>query len=206
MIAKLSSGLPLLIEQTSGEGRVLIFTSPLDNIANDFPLSSTFVPFIEQSTHYLGGIDERSSTYTAGAYLDLRTSQTNGTQPAGSVEVIAPNGQRALSLSEASKAQGLTLADEGFYDVRRPNGTRELAAVNPDRKESNLEPMPAETLDLWQNTGSVSGKPATNNSGVTNQIEPNTIDLWWYVLLAALLLAIAESVVGNQHLSQEKEA
>ena len=206
VIAKLSSGLPLLIEQQSGEGRVLIFTSPLDNIANDFPLSSTFVPFVEQATHYLGGIDERSSTYTAGAYLDLRAAQKNGAQPAGSVEVIAPNGQRALSLSEAAKAQGLTLSDEGFYDVRRPNGIRELAAVNPDRKESNLEPMSAETIDLWQNTGATSSKSASNKTAGTAQIEPNTIDLWWYVLLAALLLAIAESVVGNQHLSQEKEA
>jgi len=203
VVAKLSSGLPLLVERTSGEGRVLVFTSPLDNIANDFPLSSTFVPWVEQATHYLGGIDERSSTYVAGAYLDLRVS---GSKPAGGVEVIAPNGQRALSLSEAAKAQGLTLSEEGFYDVRRPNGTRELAAVNPDRKESNLEPMPAETVQLWQNTGAVSGKAASQTAGATNTIEPNTIDLWWYVLLAALLLAIAESVVGNRHLSQEKEA
>jgi len=135
--------------------------------------------------------------------LDLRVS---GSKPAGGVEVIAPNGQRALSLSEAAKAQGLTLSDEGFYDVRRPNGTRELAAVNPDRKESNLEPMPEETVQLWQNTGAVSGKAASQTAGATNTIEPNTIDLWWYVLLAALLLAIAESVVGNRHLSQEKEA
>ncbi len=206
VLAKLSSGLPLLIEQPSGEGRVLVFASPLDNIANDFPLSSAFVPFVEQATHYLGGIDERSSTYTAGAYLDLRATQKNGAPPSGSVEVIAPNGQRALSLSEAAKAQGLTLSDEGFYDVRRPNGTRELAAVNPDRKESNLEPMSAETIDLWQNTGATSSKSAVNKTAGTTQIEPNTIDLWWYVLLAALLLAIAESVVGNQHLKQEKEA
>ena len=206
VIAKLSSGSPLLLERTSGDGRVLVFTSPLDNIANDLPLNAIFVPFVEQITHYLGGIDERSSTYTAGAYLDLRSAQPNQAQARGGVEVIAPNGQRALSLSEAAKAQGLTLAEEGFYDVRRPNGTRELAAVNPDRKESNLEPMPTETVELWQNTGATSGKPGAAKSGLPDSSEPARIDLWWYVLLVALLLAIAESIVGNRHLSQEKEA
>jgi len=207
VLAKLSSGLPLFLERKAGDGRVLVFASPLDNIANDFPLGSAFVPFVEQATHYLGGIDERSSTYTAGAYLDLRDPKADTAKARGGVEVIAPNGQRALSLSEAAKAQGLTLADEGFYDVRRPNGTRELAAVNPDRKESNLEPMPAETVELWQNTGAAgASKAAAANPGSVSQTEPSTVDLWWYVLLAALLLAITESVVGNQHLSQEKEA
>jgi len=206
VIAKLSSGSPLLLERTSGDGRVLVFTSPLDNIANDLPLNAIFVPFVEQTTHYLGGIDERSSTYTAGAYLDLRGTQVNAAQARGGVEVIAPNGQRALSLSEAAKAQGLTLAEEGFYDVRRPNGTRELAAVNADRKESNLEPMPAETIELWRNTGAAGAKASASKSGLPDSSEPARIDLWWYVLLVALLLAIAESLVGDRHLSQEKEA
>ena len=206
VLAKLSSGSPLLLERVSGDGRVLIFTSPLDNIANDLPLNATFVPFVEQATHFLGGIDDRSSTYVAGAYLDLRSSQANQSQTRGGLEVVAPNGQRALSLSEAAKAQGLTLSDEGFYDIRRPNGTRELAAVNPDRKESNLEPMSAETVDLWKNTGVGSGKAAGFVAGLPDRSEPARIDLWWYVLLVALLLAIAESLVGNRHLSQEKEA
>jgi hypothetical protein len=30
--------------------------------------------------------------------------------------------------------------------------------------------------------------------------------LWWYAALALLALAIAESLVGNRHLSIEKEA
>ncbi|MDQ6675910.1 MAG: BatA domain-containing protein [Acidobacteriota bacterium] len=202
VIARLASGAPLFLEQAYGEGRVMVFTSPLDNIANDFPLSAAFVPFVEQTTHYLGGIDERSSTYTAGSYLDLRT----GGEKAGAVEVIGPDGQRALSLSEAAKAQGVTLSSAGFYDVRRPNGQRELAAVNPDRKESNLEIMPEETIQLWRNTGA--GAPATNSDtgGARSRTEPRTIDLWWYVLLAALSLAIAESVIGNRYLSKDKEA
>ena len=42
---------------------------------------------------------------------------------------------------------------QGFFDVRRANGREELAAVNPDRRESDFAIVPTETLQLWKNTG-----------------------------------------------------
>jgi hypothetical protein len=199
VIARLSDNSPLLAEKQVGEGRVLIFASTLDNLSNDLPLSPIFVPFIEQASHYLGNVADRPSNYRAGAYLDLRSGKSEG----GAAEVQGPGGERVLSLSEAAKAQGVTLSSEGFYDVRRPNGQHELAAVNPDRKESNLEPISAETLQLWQNTGGTSG---VSRSGDAPKQVPQTVDLWWYVMILALILAIAESLIGNRHLSVEKEA
>jgi len=199
VIARLSDNSPLLTEKKIGEGRVLAFASTLDNLSNDLPTSKLFVPFIEQASHYLGNVEDRSSNYRAGAYLDLRT----GKGQTGAAEVQGPNGERLLSLSEAAKAQGVTLASEGFYDVRRPNGQHELAAVNPDRKESNLQPIPPETIQLWQNTGGSSGN---NASGDAPKQVPQTVDLWWYVMILALILAIAESLIGNRHLAVEKEA
>ena len=199
VIARLSDNSPLLTEKQIGEGRVLAFASTLDNLSNDLPTSKLFVPFMEQASHYLGNVEDRSSNYRAGAYLDLRS----GKGQTGAAEVQGPSGERILSLSEASKAQGVTLASEGFYDVRRPNGQHELAAVNPDRKESNLEPIPPETIKLWQNTGGSTGNSA---SGDAPKQVPQTVDLWWYVMILALILAIAESLVGNRHLSVEKEA
>ncbi|MCU1258424.1 MAG: conserved hypothetical rane protein [Bryobacterales bacterium] len=201
VIAKLADGTPLLTETKVGEGRVLVFASTFDNVSNDLPISPSFVPFVEQTSHYLGNIDDRPATYTAGSYLDLRSSR----QQSGSVEVSGPKGERVLTLSEAAKAQGVTLANEGFYDVRRPSGTRELAAVNPDRKESNLETIPTETLQLWENTGEPASRPGGSPQPVAGS-EPRTVDFWWYVMIAALFLAIAESLLGNRHLGVEKEA
>ena len=37
--------------------------------------------------------------------------------------------------------------------MRRPNGQHELIAVHADRRESELETVPKETLALWQSTG-----------------------------------------------------
>jgi hypothetical protein len=199
VLARLSDNSPLMVEKQVAEGRVLTFASTFDNLSNDLPITALFVPFIEQASHYLGNIEDRPSNYRAGAYLDLRQGIAKG----GAAEVQGPNGERVLSLSEAAKAQGVTLSSEGFYDVRRPNGQHELAAVNPDRKESSLEPIPPETIQLWQNTGGSSGSSA---GGDAPKQVPQTVDLWWYVMILVLILAIAESLVGNRHLSVEKEA
>jgi hypothetical protein len=200
IIARLSDSSPILIDQQVGEGRVLIFASTLDNISNDLPISASFVPFVEQASHYLGNIEDRPSNYRAGSFLDLRTSKSS---TSGASEVTGPKGERVLTLSEAAKAQGVTLENEGFYDVRRPTGQHELAAVNADRKESNLEPIPTETIQLWQNTG---GSTNSSQSGPATKQVPQTVDLWWYVMILALILAIAESLIGNRYLAVEKEA
>ena len=107
----------------------------------------------------------------------------------------------ALSLEEATKTQNIKLASEGFYEVRRPSGHHDLVAVNADRRESDLEVLPRETLALWQNTGQ-----AQVAAGVGGEAEKKPQPFWWYLMMAVLLLAVAETVVGNWHLAVDKEA
>jgi hypothetical protein len=198
VVARLSDNTPLLLEKQIGEGRVLVFASTFDNISNDFPLHPSFVPFVAETASYLGGLDDGSPNYTVGAFLELRAAKQQGT----TVEVLDPSGRRALTLEEAARAQTIALSSEGFYDVRRPTGRHELVAVNADRRESDLDVLPAETLTLWQNTG----QGAVNAAGGSDAAPENKRSFWWYVLLVALLLAVAETIVGNQHLSVDKEA
>jgi Aerotolerance regulator N-terminal/von Willebrand factor type A domain len=198
IVARLSDDTPLLLEKQIGEGRVLVFTSTFDNISNDFPLHPSFVPFVSETASYLAGLDEGSPNYPVGAFLELRSTRETGT----TVEVLDPSGKRALSLEEAARAQTIALTSEGFYDVRRPNGRHELVAVNADRRESDLDVLPAETLALWENTGQGSASAAAGAEAGPGAKR----SFWWYVLLAALALAVAETIVGNQHLSIDKEA
>jgi len=197
VLAKLADDTPLLLEQPVGEGRVLVFASPIDNVGNDFPVSTAFVPFVEQTAHYLGGLDSATSNFTAGSFVDLRTAKEKG----ASVEVIGPDGKRALSLAESTKAQTIQLAGEGYYEVRRANGRRELEAVNPDRRESDFSLVPADVLKLWENTG----QTALSSVGANGEPVKGRNDLWWYVMIAALGLAVAESLIGNRHLAVDKE-
>lgn len=192
VLARLSDDTPLLVEKKLGEGRVMLFTSTLDNISNDFPLHTTFVPFVEQSARYLVGAEVRPSAYTVDSNVELRSEKGLGT-----VEVLDPKGKRALSLREAATARSFLLTEAGFYDVNRANERHELVAVNADRKESDLETASKETMALWQGTGS---QPVPADAP---EAEQRNAGLWWYVLLAAMLVALAESILASGHLSAE---
>jgi hypothetical protein len=195
--AKLTDQTPLLTDQQLGEGRVLVFASTFDNLANDFPLHNSFVPFVEQTARYLGRLDSGPPSVPVGAFAELRDTKEKG----AAVDVLDPKGERALSLEEATKAQNIQFNMSGFYDIRRPNGRNELVAVNADRHESDLTPATPDTLSLWQNTAS-----GSSDAGGTAAGEQKPISLWWYVMLLVLVLAVAESLLGNRHLSVDKEA
>jgi hypothetical protein len=197
VVARLGGQLPLLLDQQVGGGHVVIFASTFDNVDNDFPLHPSWVPFVEQTARYLGRLDAGPASMQVGMFAELRDSQEKG----AAVDVVDPKGDRVLSLEEATKAQNIQFTMAGFYDIRRPNGRSELVAVNSDRRESDLTPAPPETLGLWQNTAS--GNATGEGTAAENQ---NSLSLWWYVMLAVLALAVAESLLGNRHLSVDNEA
>ena len=199
VIARLTNQDPLLLEKQVGEGRVMVFTSTFDNLANDFPLHSSFVPFVEQTARYLGRQQERSTNVAVDSYIELRSVKEQG----ASVEVIDPDGKHPLSLKDASSAQSFQVNREGFYEIHRGNGRQEMVAVHADRRESDLTPIPQETLDLWRNTGR-GPDPVTNTGDAANPARPWS--LWRYALLLVLITAIIESLIASRYLSVEKEA
>ena len=195
-VARLTDETPLLVDEQLGAGHILVFASTLDNVANDFPVHASFVPFIGQTANYLGHLDAGPAAVMIGSFEELRAAG----EKAAAVDVLDPKGERVFSLAEAATAQNIQFTMDGFYDIRRPNGRNELVAVNADRRESDLTPAAPETLRLWQNTASgisVSGQAGGGRS---------RLSLWWYVMLAVLGCALAESWLGNRHLSVDKEA
>ncbi len=196
VVARLTDDTPLLVDEQLGAGHILVFASTLDNVANDFPVHASFVPFIGQTANYLGHLDAAPPAVTVGGFEELRDPG----EKAAAVDVFDPKGERVFSLAEAATAQNIQFTTDGFYDIRRPNGRNELVAVNADRRESDLAPAAPETLRLWQNTAS--GVAASGQAAGEQSRE----SVWWYVMLAVLACAIAESWLGNRHLSVDKEA
>jgi hypothetical protein len=192
VLARLADGTVLVAEKKVGTGKVLMFASTLDNIANDFPLHPVFVPFVEQTAVYLSGIEPAPATYVVDSFLELRSGRDAGS----AVEVIGPDGDRALSLKEAASAQAYRLTREGFYEVRRGNSRNELIAVHADRRESDLDIVPKETLALWQSAGTPGG--AEGGPGDSGE---KPYSLWWYFALALLVASIAESLFASRYLA-----
>ncbi len=197
VLAKLSDGTPLLVEHHMGEGRVLTLTSGFDNVTNDLPLHALFVPFVERLSRYLEGGETGQSNLRVGGAIELRKSKERG----AAADVVGPDGQRALSLKEAASALTLPATQEGFYDVRTASGRRELIAVNADRRESDLTPIPAETIALWRGTGATNAAQPVNGE----QPEPVPESLWKYVLVALLAVAAVESWLADRFTPAARE-
>jgi hypothetical protein len=200
VIAHLTDGTPLLLEKKIGEGNVLLFASGLDNLTNDFPLHPIFVPFVEQTALYLSGTERRSGARVVDSSLELRSSKE---QSVG-VEVIDPQGHRPLSLKESTSAQTYQLTSAGFYELQLANGRHDVIGVNPDRRESNLEVIPDDTLALWRgNSGTGTAQQAAAGGSAQEQTQPYR--LWWYIMLLVFAAAIAESLLADRYLGTQQQ-
>lgn len=206
VIARLIDGTPLLLDKQVGEGHVLLFASGLDNLTNDLPLHPVFVAFVDRSARYLSGSDRLSGSRLIDSFVQLRAAAAQSKDAGAGVEVIEPGGHRSLSLSEARSIQSYQLTSSGFYQIRFANGKDAVIGVNPDRRESDLEPIPQDILQLWSgNPGSPSKPEAQQNTALSAQVKKEPYSLWWYVMIFAFVVAAAESILASYHLGTQRE-
>src|SRR5471030_2676826 len=203
VIVRLADHTPLLLEKRIGEGRVVLLTSGLDNLTNDFPQHPAFVPFIEQTARYLAGSERQGGARPVDAYLELRNSR----EQAQGVEVTGPEGKRPLTLGEAASAQSFQLTEAGYYQLRLANGRQDEIGVNPDPKESNLDVIPGDVLALWEGKRGQSSEAAANPNKIPGPATPTKTPqtLWWYVMLLVFACALAESVLASRYLGTQRE-
>jgi hypothetical protein len=199
VIVRLGDQTPLLLEKRIGEGRVVLLTSGLDNLTNDFPLNPAFVPFIEQTARYLAGSQRQGGSRIVDAYLDLRTAREQGQ----GVEVTDPEGKRPLTLGEAASAQSFQLTEAGYYQLRLADGHQNVVGVNPDPKESNLDVIPDDVMALWQGKGGQALQEASAPGAAQPPKTPQS--LWWYVVLFMFAAAVAESILASRYLGTQRE-
>ena len=196
VIVRLTDQTPLLLEKQIGEGHVLVFASGLDNFTNDLALRPAFVPFVDRTARYLAGSDTMGGSKLVDSYVPLRTAAA---QTSAGVEIVGPDGRRALSLTEAAAAQSFQLTRAGFYQIRFANGKNALIGVNPDRRESDLQPIAADLLQLWGK-----GSSTPQSAGHVPE-KKNAHSIWWYVMLLVLVAAVAESIVASRYLGTQRE-
>jgi hypothetical protein len=199
VVARLSDQTPLVLDKKIGEGRVLLFASGLENVTNDFPLDPAFVPFVEKSAQYLSGAERRGGSRAVDSFLELRTAKGPEAAAGPGIEVVDPGGRRPLSLGDAATAQSIRLTDAGFYQIRLANGRQDLVAVNPDRRASNFDVIPAEAQALWRGTGREDRAPAGTAAPSAAPRKP--FGLWWYVMIGGFALALIESSLASRYLT-----
>lgn len=194
VLIRLENNEPFLIEKRVGQGRILLMPASLDNRWNDLPVRPVFVSFIIESARYLSGVNQIPKTYITGATLPLAlTGNSSG-------QVVDPDGNSVLSLADTTREQQIRLNKPGFYEVYTPQGETVVAA-NVDPLESDLRKVSQEVLDRWQDA--TGGQPLAG-AGSFGAEEAETVDLWHWALFLLALVVIAESILGNMHLTPRR--
>ena len=200
--ARLHDGTPLVLDKQVGLGHVLLLASGLENLTNDLPLHPVFVAFVDHLARYLSGSERLSGSRLVDSYVQLRSATASASEQ-GSVEVIGPDGQRLLSLTEARNAQTLRLERAGFYQVRLANGRDMLIGVNPDRRESDLQPLATDVQRLWSGSAGTGASQTETVSTTEQKYQP--LSLWWYVMLLAFVTALAEIAFASRYMGTQRE-
>lgn len=192
-LARYTDGAVALAERRHGDGRVLVWGSPLDNRWSDLPLQPAFLPFVHQVCRFLSGERAFDPWREVGEVLDLRELDL---EAAGAVIVQSPSGSRREAAMDEEPA--ITLDEAGFYEVLVEGiETSYPVAVNVDRAESDLARLDVEAF-VAASTEAGSASPADGVLGLTREDRERRQSAWWYLVLGALLLLAAESMWSNR--------
>lgn len=193
VIARLDDGAPALVDRAHGEGRIMMAAVSLDASWTDLPFHPLWVPLTHQLARRAVGGRETRTWFTVPHVLDLSRE--------GNVIVESPGGTR-LRVGGDSARPSLELRERGFYEVRTSAtaiGAGRPVAVNVDFAESDLSHMdPAElvaAITARSQAGTESARPRL--LGTPQELEQRQA-IWWYLLVAALLVLAAETMLANR--------
>ena len=193
VLASFDDGSPALVEANAGAGRVLMYTSTLGMAWSDLPLSPVYLPLVQQMVRYLGE-REVSAWHRLGQAFAVTKGEA-GAPPA----VDAPSGAR-LKNENVSKGGEMLLTgrEPGFYRLRYAAG-HDFAAVNVDGREGDFAKLDQDAFLAAFTGGDAPARDAGVAAGRETGEETEARQrAWWPLLLAALLLLAAESVLARR--------
>lgn len=205
VIARYDDGAVAALEKKVGAGRVIVWTSPLDDTFTDIAVKPIFLPLVHQLARYVAHYEPATSWYTVGQVLDLTARAKSRSDRI----VVTPSGERQNRISAGEGAEGLLeLNEQGIYEVRSAvasGGRPEAIAVNLDPAESDLTPLDPNELvaTVTGHASQAQAQSAGEPQEMTREESERRQGLWWYLLLTGLALLAAETMIAN-HLSRKE--
>jgi hypothetical protein len=222
ILARFDDGAVAAAERRIGAGRVIAWTSTLDDSWSDLAVQPVYLPLVHQLARYLAHYEQPQSWQTVGQVLDLPAANGRGDRI-----VVTPSGQR---IAQTAGGAGLVeLNEQGIYEIRgatvpgatdsgaRVQGAKvpgaavpgaasrpRAIAVNLDPTESDLTPLDPRELvaAVTGHATPVAAQPLAPEA--TREDAEKRQALWWYLLLAGLVLLAAEMSIANRLSRREK--
>lgn len=195
VLARFDAGAPAVAERRAGNGRVLIWGSTLDVSWSDLPQRPVFLPFVHRAVRHLAGYREPQPWVTVGQVLDASVAPRGASAQR---VVLTPSGRRVPIEDEGSDV--VELAEKGFYELRgEGNQNVTVVAVNVDPVEADLTPIDPKEI-VAAATGASTGGDGMQVSAIplTPEAKERNQRLWWYLLVAGILLLGVDTLVSNR--------
>jgi hypothetical protein len=174
----------------STKGRLLVSAFGFDRSQTDWPVQTSFIPFLDSLLHYARGLKEMQTTFEPGEIYAMEIPQG---ETAPSKVVVRKNGTPVSTANvDASRhAQIVIPGEPGVYAITYDvdPAVRSMIAVNPSPKESELSytDNPA-AINAWQLPVSAPEKKQ-QMAGATAEIAARAATLgqryWWLLLICA---------------------
>jgi hypothetical protein len=198
VLMRFENGTPLMLEQTLGKGKLLLFASPMDRQWNDLAIHPLFVRFVAEATAYLANTRIDAAAATVGTALDSAVLTKGGGQ------VFDPQGKRAAMLGGLTGGSAQWVPDlPGFYELRA-SGRSDYIAVNVDPRESRLGRWDEDSRKRWLGLQDLA-QTATIRSGPAAPPGERLFPLWFWLLFGAAILAFMEPLLANYYLNVRRE-
>lgn len=198
ILARFDDGMPAVVSRTVGSGRVLLVNSTPDTTWSDWPKHKSFVPAIHGIARHLAGrTDDRlllaGLAVTVGDETDIPVPATGSGQGA----LLNPGGQPQAPGSIEDGRLHFVPDIPGPWSLRDTNGGTLLQfAAQLAPAESILEAArPDDVLRrIPRRDPATPGDLAEQWTGNDRQ----RLEYWRPLLLAAILLLLAETIVANR--------
>jgi hypothetical protein len=147
-VLRFADGRPALVECRGGQGKVLVWTTPLAALYTDLSFHSLFVPLMGRTAEYLAAdLGEQAHDYRVGQAV-IRPRRATW---AGPLVLEFPDGRAAQLAPEASgdaeKYATMELDMPGCYTVLDGDIPVDIFAVNIDATETVVEKITREEIE-----------------------------------------------------------
>jgi hypothetical protein len=173
--------------------RAMVWLAPLDPAASDFTVSGAFLPLLHQVVKVLGRGTAAASLAPGDRYAAPATTGAWRIEDQEGREVPS----EVTAAGGASRLVSAPLERPGLYRVLRAGALRNTFAVNPDPRESNLDPVAEGALTRAFPAGRVQVVHAGDDLARRIREARYGRELWSWFVVAALVLLAAETVIAR---------
>ena len=191
VLARFDDGQPAVVERREGSGHIVLVGMPLDAREGDFPVQSSYLPFLHRLALYASGKDATPLARVTGQSWLVSGSLKD---PA----VLTPDGS-ILRPAKDTVGSTVALREAGvyaLYEGRVQGEPTALVAANAPANESDLTSVDPRELLLGVRQSTAQ---ADRTNEVPTQVEVEGRQRFWRMLLIALaVLLLGETYMANR--------